>query len=74
MVYLGQGLLHGGPVGHPPGALQHQVGVGVALGLAVLCQRLPLVQLLGAPGPREKTQGKQVRGAGEETATHTHTE
>lgn len=29
--YLGEGVLHDGPVRHPPGTLQHQVGVGVPL-------------------------------------------
>lgn len=47
--YLHQRLLHGRPVGHPPSTLQDEVRVDVALGLAVLCQGLPLVQLLGAP-------------------------
>lgn len=44
--YLGEGVLHDGPVGHPPGTLQHQVGVGVPLRGGVLQQQVPLVQLL----------------------------
>lgn len=44
--YLSKGVLHDGPVGHPPGTLQHQVGVGVPLGGGVLQQQVPLVQLL----------------------------
>lgn len=43
--YLYQRFLHGAPVGDSPGTLQYQVGVAVAFRLAVLCQRLPLVQL-----------------------------
>lgn len=44
--YLSEGVLHDGPVGHPPGTLQHQVGVGVPLRGGVLQQQVPLVQLL----------------------------
>lgn len=47
--YLSKGVLHDGPVGHPPGTLQHQVGVGVPLGGGVLQQQVPLVQLLTTP-------------------------
>jgi hypothetical protein len=43
--YLYQRFLHGAPVGDSPGTLQYQVGVAVAFRLAVLSQRLPLVQL-----------------------------
>lgn len=50
--HLHQRLLHGGPVGHPPSALQDQVRVYVTLGLAVFRQGFPLVQLLRAPGRR----------------------
>lgn len=57
--HLYQCLLHGCPVGHPPSTLQDEVRVDVALGLAVLCQGLPLVQLLGAP--RDKGFGAKAQ-------------
>lgn len=44
--YLNQSLLHGGPIGNPPSTFEHEVRVGMAFGLAVFCQRLPLVQFL----------------------------
>lgn len=58
--HLDQRLLHGTPVGDPPGAFQHQVGVAVAFGLAVLGQRLPLVQLLGAAAQKQTLEPVKV--------------
>lgn len=63
--HLHQRLLHGSPVGHPPGALQDEVGVDVAFGLAVLRQGFPLVQLLGASA-RPQVQ--------EQKLSHQHTQ
>ena len=55
--HLHQRLLHGGPVRHPPSALQHEVRVYVPLGLAILGQGLPLVQLLRAPADQSAGGG-----------------
>lgn len=56
--HLYQGFLHGGPIGNPPGALQHEVRVRVALRLAVFRQRLPLVQFLRTAG--EERTGEEL--------------
>lgn len=53
-VYLHQSLFHGGPVGHSPSTLQHQIWVVMAFRLPVLSQRLPLVQLFRTAGNQHK--------------------
>lgn len=47
--HLHQCLLHGRPVGHPPGALQHKVRVDVPFGLTIFRQGFPLVQFFRTP-------------------------
>ena len=68
-LYLCERIFHEGPVGHPPGALEDEVRVGVALGVGVLQQRVPLVELLGAADPvvlpeAVLWQARRRRGAG----------
>ena len=43
--------LHGVPVGEPPRRLEDDGGVGSVLGVGVLGERLPLVELPGAAEP-----------------------
>lgn len=52
--HLYQSLLHGSPIGNPPSTLKHEIRVRVAFGLAVFCQRLPLVQFLRTAGHEDK--------------------